>query len=61
MWCSDRKPLEQTPNAEVLGICPMITGTKLTHEGLYVNQRGAWRDTLLRGLEAKINGAKGKP
>jgi anthranilate 1,2-dioxygenase (deaminating, decarboxylating) large subunit len=61
MWCSDRKPLEQTPNAEVLGIRPVITGTELTHQGLYVNQHGAWRDTLLRGLEAKINGAKGKP
>lgn len=49
----------QTPNAEVLGIRPVITGTELTHEGLYVNQHGAWRDALLRGLEAKINGANG--
>lgn len=41
-----------TVNAELLGIAPTLTGTELTHEGLYVNQHGAWRDTLLKRLAA---------
>ncbi|MBN3723837.1 anthranilate 1,2-dioxygenase large subunit [Burkholderia sp. Ac-20379] len=41
-----------TVNAELLGIAPTLTGTELTHEGLYVNQHGAWRDTLLKRLDA---------
>jgi anthranilate 1,2-dioxygenase (deaminating, decarboxylating) large subunit len=45
-----------TPNAETLGIRPVLTGGELTHEGLYVNQHSAWREALLRGLESKING-----
>ena len=45
-----------TPNAEALGICPVLTGTEITHEGLFVNQHGAWRDALLRGLAAMAVG-----
>ncbi|WP_414441950.1 anthranilate 1,2-dioxygenase large subunit [Burkholderia sp. 22PA0106] len=41
-----------TVNAELLGIAPALTGTELTHEGLYVNQHGAWRDALLKRLGA---------
>ncbi|MDD2547235.1 MAG: anthranilate 1,2-dioxygenase large subunit [Burkholderiaceae bacterium] len=43
-----------TPNAETLGIQPVLTGCEFTHEGLYSNQHGAWRDTLLAGLAAKL-------
>lgn len=42
-----------TPNADTLDIRPVLTGTELTHEGLYVNQHSAWRDSLLRGLDAQ--------
>ncbi|WP_342129753.1 anthranilate 1,2-dioxygenase large subunit [Hydrogenophaga sp. OTU3427] len=42
-----------TPNAEVLGIQPVLTGNELTHEGLYSNQHSAWRDLMLAGLEKK--------
>jgi anthranilate 1,2-dioxygenase (deaminating, decarboxylating) large subunit len=48
-----------TPNAETLGIAPVLTGAELTHEGLYVNQHSEWRDALLKGLEAKIRNAEG--
>ena len=48
-----------TPNAEVLGIKPVLTGAEFTHEGLYANQHGAWRDALLKGLEAKIAQTQG--
>lgn len=47
----DRWISGSTPNAEVLGIRPVLTGAELTHEGLYVNQHSAWRDALLKGLE----------
>src|SRR5574338_567220 len=46
---------ERTPNAEALGISPVLTGTELTHEGLYVNQHGAWQNFLLQGLDRKSN------
>lgn len=49
-----------TPNAETLGIRPVLTGGELTHEGLYVNQHNAWREALLRGLDTKINGKGAK-
>lgn len=39
-----------TPNAAVLGIRPALTGTEITHEGLFVNQHRAWQQALLRGL-----------
>ncbi|MFP3373203.1 anthranilate 1,2-dioxygenase large subunit, partial [Pseudomonas sp. SIMBA_068] len=32
-----------TPNSEVLGIKPVLTGTEFTHEGLYINQHGSWQ------------------
>ncbi|MBS0429947.1 MAG: anthranilate 1,2-dioxygenase large subunit [Proteobacteria bacterium] len=48
-----------TTNSETLGIQPVLTGCELTHEGLYANQHGAWRDALLRGLDAKINSGRG--
>jgi anthranilate 1,2-dioxygenase (deaminating, decarboxylating) large subunit len=47
-----------TPNAETLGINPVLTGTELTHEGLYVNQHGAWRDALVKGVDARIQSAQ---
>ena len=42
-----------TPNSEVLGIAPVLTGTEFTQEGLYVNQHGAWQAALLQGLDKK--------
>jgi len=48
-----------TPNAETLGIAPALTGAELTHEGLYVNQHGAWQGFLLKGLEQKARQQKG--
>lgn len=42
-----------TPNSETLGIAPVLTGTELTHEGLYVNQHQHWQRFLLDGLERK--------
>ena len=42
-----------TPNSEVLGINPVLTGTEFTHEGLYINQHGSWQRFLLQGLEQK--------
>lgn len=43
----------ETPNSRALGIQPVLTGTEFTHEGLYVNQHGAWQEFLLKGLEQK--------
>ena len=40
----------ETDNARSLGIQPALTGTEITHEGLFVNQHQAWQDALLRGL-----------
>ena len=42
-----------TVNSEALGIQPVLTGTEFTHEGLYVNQHGAWQHFLLDGLARK--------
>ncbi|WXL26971.1 anthranilate 1,2-dioxygenase large subunit [Ectopseudomonas mendocina] len=42
-----------TPNSQVLGISPVMTGTEFTHEGLYVNQHENWQRFLLEGLQAK--------
>ncbi len=42
-----------TPNAEVLGIHPVLTGREITHEGLYTNQHSAWQARMLAGLEQK--------
>jgi anthranilate 1,2-dioxygenase (deaminating, decarboxylating) large subunit len=33
----------------------VLSGTELTHEGLYVNQHGAWREFLLKGLARQSN------
>jgi len=55
----DRWVTGSTANSETLGINPVLTGTELTHEGLYVNQHSAWRDALIRGLDAKIQKTKG--
>ena len=41
-------------NSKILGISPVITGTEITQEGLYVNQHSAWQEKLLAGLEEKI-------
>jgi anthranilate 1,2-dioxygenase (deaminating, decarboxylating) large subunit len=43
----------ETANSRLLDIKPALTGSELTHEGLYVNQHGAWRDYLLKGLAKK--------
>ncbi|MBB5416935.1 anthranilate 1,2-dioxygenase (deaminating, decarboxylating) large subunit [Paraburkholderia atlantica] len=43
-----------TANTTLLGITPNLTGTELTHEGLYVNQHSTWRDTILKGLDKSI-------
>ncbi|WP_116473623.1 anthranilate 1,2-dioxygenase large subunit [Zobellella maritima] len=43
----------ETPNSQVLGIKPVITGVEFTQEGLYVNQHGAWQEMMLQGLEKK--------
>ncbi len=40
-----------TKNSELLGIKPVITGTEITHEGLYVNQHQQWQNMLLAGLD----------
>jgi anthranilate 1,2-dioxygenase (deaminating, decarboxylating) large subunit len=56
----DRWISGSTPNAEILGIRPLLTGAELTHEGLYANQHGAWRDALLKGLDDKIRNDKGE-
>ena len=45
---------EETPNAVTLGIRPVLTGSELTHEGLYSNQHSAWQKFLLKGLEGKL-------
>lgn len=50
----ERWTTQTTPNAQVLGIQPCLTGTEITHEGLYVNQHSAWRDQLLKGLRQKM-------
>jgi anthranilate 1,2-dioxygenase (deaminating, decarboxylating) large subunit len=49
----------QTKNAETLGIEPVLTGSEITQEGLYVNQHGAWQEFLLKGLEQKIQQTEG--
>lgn len=43
----------ETPNSKVLGIQPAITGVEFTHEGLYVNQHGAWQQMMREGLKKK--------
>ncbi|SIT49157.1 anthranilate dioxygenase large subunit (fragment) [Paraburkholderia ribeironis] len=45
----------ETENARLLGIKPSLTGTELSHEGLYVNQHGAWQALLLKGLTQKTS------
>jgi anthranilate 1,2-dioxygenase (deaminating, decarboxylating) large subunit len=42
-----------TKNSEILGIAPALTGTELTHEGLYVNQHRYWHKKMLTELERK--------
>jgi len=42
----------------LLGIEPVLCGTELTHEGLYVNQHGAWQTFLMKGLAQKSNVTK---
>lgn len=39
-----------TKNSKDLGITPVITGCEFTHEGLYVNQHGHWKQLMLKGL-----------
>jgi len=42
-----------TPNSRTLCIAPVLTGTEITHEGLYVNQHQHWQRFLLDGLQRK--------
>jgi anthranilate 1,2-dioxygenase (deaminating, decarboxylating) large subunit len=42
-----------TANSENLGIQPAMTGTEITHEGLYVNQHQNWQKFLLDGLQRR--------
>lgn len=50
-----------THNSKVLNIQPVMTGTELTHEGLYVNQYRAWQQMMLQGLENKIAQCAAEP
>jgi anthranilate 1,2-dioxygenase (deaminating, decarboxylating) large subunit len=43
-----------TPNSETLGITPVMTGTEITQEGLYVNQHSAWKQLMLDGIAQKL-------
>ncbi|NIE65858.1 anthranilate 1,2-dioxygenase large subunit [Burkholderia sp. Ax-1719] len=45
----------ETAHSRLLDIDPAMCGTELTHEGLYVNQHGAWQSYLLKGLALKSN------
>ncbi|OTG66477.1 anthranilate 1,2-dioxygenase large subunit [Acinetobacter silvestris] len=46
----------ESKNSKILGIQPVITGTEITHEGLYVNQHRTWQNLMLKGLaHRKIN------
>jgi anthranilate 1,2-dioxygenase (deaminating, decarboxylating) large subunit len=47
----------ETANSKAVGIKPVLTGTEFTQEGLYVNQHGAWREFLLKGLDKKAQAA----
>ena len=40
----------ESKNSKILGITPVITGTEITHEGLYVNQHRTWQKLMLKGL-----------
>lgn len=44
-WC-----YTQNHNAKDLEIQPVMIGTEFTHEGLYVNQHGHWKQLMLQGL-----------
>ena len=44
-WC-----YTQNHNAKDLDINPVMIGTEFTHEGLYVNQHGHWKQLMLQGL-----------
>lgn len=48
---SDRWVYGPSANSEILDIQPAITGTEMTHEGLYTNQHKAWQTLLLKGLD----------
>jgi anthranilate 1,2-dioxygenase (deaminating, decarboxylating) large subunit len=45
----------ESKNSQILGIHPVITGTEMTQEGLYVNQHSMWQQMLLKGLDAKTS------
>ncbi|GAA5235360.1 anthranilate 1,2-dioxygenase large subunit [Verticiella sediminum] len=47
---------QATPAARALGIQPALTGSELTHEGLFVHQHRTWQQLLLRGLPARDAG-----
>ncbi|MFG1172256.1 anthranilate 1,2-dioxygenase large subunit [Erwiniaceae bacterium CAU 1747] len=49
-----------THHSELLNITPQITGTEITHEGLYVNQHRAWQQMMLNALEKKLAAASQK-
>ncbi|MDR2678591.1 MAG: anthranilate 1,2-dioxygenase large subunit [Zoogloeaceae bacterium] len=49
----DRWASGETPNSRILGIAPVLTGTEITQEGLYVNQHQAWQKLMLDGIAQK--------
>ncbi|MFP4899163.1 anthranilate 1,2-dioxygenase large subunit [Paraburkholderia sp. BR14261] len=48
----------ETASTRLLGIAPVLCGTELTQEGLYVNQHGAWQAFLMSGLAQQSNVGK---
>lgn len=40
----------ESKNSKILNIQPVITGTEITQEGLYVNQHRTWQSLMLKGL-----------
>lgn len=38
---------------KILDIQPVVTGTEITQEGLYVNQHQVWQNLMLKGLKDK--------
>ena len=43
----------ESKNSKILDIQPVVTGTEITQEGLYVNQHQVWQNLMLKGLKEK--------
>lgn len=46
---------EATAHSKFLNIKPLLTGTELTQEGLFINQHRSWQNYLLHGLTEKVS------